>query len=60
MRAMEPNQTTSETVGGRDRLSSRIVAVGAALGLTLAGLGIAGAQTGSSGTTPDAAPGTSR
>lgn len=55
MQAMEPNQTASRTTGGRDRLNSRIVAVGAALGLTFAGIGIAGAQTGST-MTPESPP----
>lgn len=52
---MDTNQSSeSENARGtRDRVNSRIVAVGAALGLTLAGLGIAGAQTDSSTTTTE-------
>lgn len=51
---METTETTSHpSPSGRDRLNSRIVAVGAALGLTLAGLGIAGAQTGPAPSTPE-------
>lgn len=50
---MDTNQNpqAADAPRTRDRFSSRVVAVGAALGLTLAGLGIAGAQTVSSTTT---------
>lgn len=51
---MEPTETSTPTTpAGRDRLNSRIVAVGAALGLTLAGLGMAGAQTAPPPATPE-------
>ncbi|HVE46205.1 MAG TPA: hypothetical protein VNA57_05620 [Acidimicrobiales bacterium] len=50
---MEPIETPpSEAPRSSGRLSSTIVATGAAVALILAGLGVAGAQTGSSSTTP--------
>ena len=49
---MEPiERPPAEARRNRGRLSSTIVATGAAAALTLAGLGMAGAQTGSSSTT---------
>ncbi|HUR18489.1 MAG TPA: hypothetical protein VMZ51_06065 [Acidimicrobiales bacterium] len=55
---MEPNETTPfDSPRTRGRLNSTIVAAGAALAMVVAGLGIAGAQTGSSSTTtPDSSP----